>query len=511
METASSFSCRVGPRFTGNLAVLCDVAASGTTVNVATGNQAQGAGSLAIESIGFCSTPMSRSDNFIPVSEDVTTTTTTTTTNAYTDIATTTAATTTTTAKPQITFVHKLYRMLHDNSVCHVIWWNEDGETFHIQADEELTAVLGKYFKHSNEQSFIRQLNMYGFHKINEKKRDKSTKKNNKLWDFRHSKRQFKKGTDEATLFSIKRRSTKNLNLQREVITLDTIPAATTAVAAPALATTTAAAAAPQTDTVQVPTPVSVIISTPGENTTTEQGYFGPKCQIVKTPTATPKSSVSPLSQLPRLPLPHAGQTQILPGVENLTPPNLKSFKRRRSSSIFSCSPSTPMTPTTPLLQYTPCCQQQQQQQHQQQPCEALRSEITSLKQEYNTLFAQYSQQSTYFKTVLDKIDNFSFPSSTSTQMQRSESKLESFICPLTKQPHHPRLVVPKLNSCIQVPTPLSSRAPSLASLCEGGKLHAGKSSTSGCGAESKLNLGLDSSLTRLPPMHYPIKKARLA
>lgn len=137
--------------------------------------------------------------------------------------------------KNQETFIHRLYNMLYDPSISHVIWWDEDGETFHIHASDELTSVLAKYFKHSNEQSFIRQLNMYGFHKISDatsatsatvlpgKKVDTKTAKNNKLWVFRHSQGQFKKGGYEL-LSSVKRRSTKYLNSQKEVINLKTIP-----------------------------------------------------------------------------------------------------------------------------------------------------------------------------------------------------------------------------------------------------------------------------------------------
>jgi heat shock transcription factor 1 len=44
--------------------------------------------------------------------------------------------------------------------------WNEDGTAFIVKKVNEFSEhVLPKYFKHSNFASFVRQLNMYDFHK----------------------------------------------------------------------------------------------------------------------------------------------------------------------------------------------------------------------------------------------------------------------------------------------------------------------------------------------------------
>lgn len=48
--------------------------------------------------------------------------------------------------------------------------WNEEGNIFIVKKPNEFSQkILPKYFKHSNLASFVRQLNMYDFHKAKEK------------------------------------------------------------------------------------------------------------------------------------------------------------------------------------------------------------------------------------------------------------------------------------------------------------------------------------------------------
>ncbi|PLW28973.1 hypothetical protein PCASD_19457 [Puccinia coronata f. sp. avenae] len=72
------------------------------------------------------------------------------------------------TARPIPAFLTKLFTMVNDSSTDHLIKWNEpNGDSFFVVSSERFgRELLPKYFKHSNFGSFVRQLNMYGFHKV---------------------------------------------------------------------------------------------------------------------------------------------------------------------------------------------------------------------------------------------------------------------------------------------------------------------------------------------------------
>lgn len=111
------------------------------------------------------------------------------------------------------TFVHKLYTMLQDEEISHLIWWSEgeDSNTFALCPGKEFSNVLTKYFKHGNVASFVRQLHMYGFHKVSDLTPSglDALEREQTIWEFKHSSGKFRKN-DEASLVYIKRRTSNN-------------------------------------------------------------------------------------------------------------------------------------------------------------------------------------------------------------------------------------------------------------------------------------------------------------
>ncbi|KAG5240514.1 Heat shock factor protein [Salix suchowensis] len=64
-------------------------------------------------------------------------------------------------------FLKKCYEMVDDESTNSIISWSQTNDSFVIWDLTEFSVhLLPKYFKHSNSSSFVRQLNIYGFRKI---------------------------------------------------------------------------------------------------------------------------------------------------------------------------------------------------------------------------------------------------------------------------------------------------------------------------------------------------------
>lgn len=64
-------------------------------------------------------------------------------------------------------FLAKLWRLVEEPETNSLISWSQDGKSFIIQNQAKFAKeLLPLNYKHNNMASFIRQLNMYGFHKI---------------------------------------------------------------------------------------------------------------------------------------------------------------------------------------------------------------------------------------------------------------------------------------------------------------------------------------------------------
>lgn len=64
-------------------------------------------------------------------------------------------------------FISKLWKLVNDPTIDDQVSWNESGTSFIIKHQMEFCcAILPQYYKHNNMSSFVRQLNMYGFHKV---------------------------------------------------------------------------------------------------------------------------------------------------------------------------------------------------------------------------------------------------------------------------------------------------------------------------------------------------------
>lgn len=113
----------------------------------------------------------------------------------------------------QTAFIHKLYNMLEDRTIQHLISWSNTNESFVMSPSNEFSKVLAQYFKHTNISSFVRQLNMYGFHKVSDVFHSGSP--DSTLWEFRHGNGNFKKG-NLVGLREIKRRASRHALIHRD-------------------------------------------------------------------------------------------------------------------------------------------------------------------------------------------------------------------------------------------------------------------------------------------------------
>lgn len=77
--------------------------------------------------------------------------------------------------------------MLDEPSGNDVVRWGKAGDTFVVVEGERFNSyILPKHFRHRNMSSFVRQLNKYGFHKVNSPRDWPSISSGNRISEFKH-------------------------------------------------------------------------------------------------------------------------------------------------------------------------------------------------------------------------------------------------------------------------------------------------------------------------------------
>ncbi|KAF9494493.1 hypothetical protein BDN71DRAFT_1393105 [Pleurotus eryngii] len=85
-------------------------------------------------------------------------------------------------------FLQKLYEIITDKSNADLIRWSDRGDILMVVDHERFAnELLGRWFKHRNFNSFVRQLNMYGFRKVSHLQQGAlQSPIDPKVWSFEH-------------------------------------------------------------------------------------------------------------------------------------------------------------------------------------------------------------------------------------------------------------------------------------------------------------------------------------
>lgn len=124
---------------------------------------------------------------------------------------------TTTHHKSRPIFVMKIWLMMNEPSNNKFIQWANDGKSFKVlNRLLFMKNVLPKYFKHSNFSSFVRQLNMYGWHKVQEvNHKQDSDSSGDEVWQFQNL--YFQKGREDLLDNIVRHKSGKQAKEEDEL------------------------------------------------------------------------------------------------------------------------------------------------------------------------------------------------------------------------------------------------------------------------------------------------------
>ena len=109
--------------------------------------------------------------------------------------------------------------MVDDPESDALICWSEDGSSFFVNRQEDFArTVLPRFFKHKKFSSFVRQLNMYGFHKVPHLQQGVlETDSESERWEF--SNPHFKRNQRDLLLL-VSRKKGANVD-EKEISTVD--------------------------------------------------------------------------------------------------------------------------------------------------------------------------------------------------------------------------------------------------------------------------------------------------
>ncbi|CEP17785.1 hypothetical protein [Parasitella parasitica] len=120
-------------------------------------------------------------------------------------------------------FLNKLYNMVEDTSTTDLIRWSNEGTSFIVEKHEEFAkTVLPRFYKHNTFASFVRQLNMYDFHKVPHLQQGVLiAEAEHEIWEF--SNPHFQRGRPDLLVLVTRKRNRDRDAIDNETVTLSSL------------------------------------------------------------------------------------------------------------------------------------------------------------------------------------------------------------------------------------------------------------------------------------------------